>query len=547
MQGGVMLKDVTLRLQDPTPPTVQSVSGPLVTGQWQRGVKSVSVLGTDNVGVRTIRVRVDNGTGKDAHTSCDVHYMFQCPSTAERELPVETDRLSDGRHILTLQVADIGGNVASIDVPLLVDNTPPEAVQSLIAPTADWQSVNDFAASWTNPPASGGAPIAGASYQLCPEAGTARPCQQAHYVATSNIAALKAIRAPSPGAWYLRVWLRDAAGNENNQSYREVPVRWDPEAPSVKLLPRASDDPTRISVRASDDTSGIATAEIEVSRDNDGVWHSLPVVVGAGGFSASVDDETLPPGTYAVRVRARDGAGNERTVDGGSLRLPIRLTTELAVGKSERLRADRAGQRKGRRVLIRKPRTRYGRTIELTGRLASPGGNPLADRDIEVTQQLRMPGQDWTPVATVRTTARGRFTFKAPPGPSRLLRFRYAGSPTIRGHSSVVDLRVRATSTFRVNRRRVVNGEAVTFRGSVMGEPVPVGGKLLKLQVYSRNQWLTFATPRADARGNWAHDYRFTATRGITRYRFRVRLPKEAGYPYEAGTSRSVKVKVVGL
>jgi hypothetical protein len=265
------------------------------------------------------------------------------------------------------------------------------------------------------------------------------------------------------------------------------------------------------------------------------------------GFTAIVDDEALPRGTYAARARVKDRAGNEKSAEGPPMHLPARLATHLAVGKSKRLKADRAGSRRGRRVLIRRPRARYGKTIKLRGRLVSPGGNPLADRDIEVSQRLKLPGHDWTPVATVRTRASGRFRFKALPGPSRALRFRYPGTPTIRGKTSVVDLRIRAVSGLRVSRRNVVNGEEVTFRGRVRGEPLPPTGKLLQLQVFSRGSWLTFATPRANARGRWRHPYRFTGTRGVTRYRFRVRVPREAGYPYEAGTSRTTTVKVTGL
>jgi hypothetical protein len=105
---------------------------------------------------------------------------------------------------------------------------------------------------------------------------------------------------------------------------------------------------------------------------------------------------------------------------------------------------------------------------------------------------------------------------------------------------------VRAASTLRADRSRVSNGEAVKFRGVVQGE-VPASGKLLQLQVFSRGSWLTFATPRADHRGRWSHPYRFTATRGLTVYRFRVRLPRESGFPYVAGTSRNIRLKVVGL
>jgi nucleotide-binding universal stress UspA family protein len=56
----------------------------------------------------------------------------------------------------------------------------------------------------------------------------------------------------------------------------------------------------------------------------------------------------------------------------------------------------------------------------------------------------------------------------------------------------------------------------------------------------------TFATPRTDRRGRWAYRYRFGATHGTVRYRFRARIRREAAYPYELGYSRRVTVTVRG-
>ena len=86
------------------------------------------------------------------------------------------------------------------------------------------------------------------------------------------------------------------------------------------------------------------------------------------------------------------------------------------------------------------------------------------------------------------------------------------------------------------------------LRGRIRGGPLPAVGKLVQLQAYSRGRWLTFATPRADGRtGRWFYRYRFTATRGTVRYRFRARIPQESGFPYAAGVSRPVSVLVKGL
>lgn len=545
VQGAVMVTSATLRLQDVWNPSVSIVGGSLASDGWKSGVQTVEVAGSDNTGVRVLRSYADSELKDTRFGTCDDHALVPCPPSFQRVLGIDTREVSDGAHALIVEAEDAGGNVARANRSFVVDNTPPDPPDDLVA-REEWRATNAFDIAWTNPPRGVGSPIAGAAFQFCNIAGTAQGCQGIQHASKVALASLTGLKVPGPGAWRLRIWLIDAAGNQNPQTFREVTLRWDADPPSISLLPRTEDDPTRIRVQAADATSGIATAEIEVRRGDDSTWHALPVELTDDGFTAVVDDESLPPGSYAIRARVRDRAGNEKTADGASIRLPVRVATELAVGKSTFLRANRAGPR-GHRVLIRKPRTRYGRTMKLTGRLTTPGGNPLAGRDVEVSEQPKITGADWKPVATVRTGVSGRFAFKALPGPSRLLRFRYPGTATILGQTSIVDLRVRATSSIRVNRRRVVNGEAVRFTGTVPGGPLPTVGKLLQLQVFARAGWLTFATPRADARGNWRHEYRFTATRGATRYRFRARIPREAGYPYEAGASKPVKVKVVGL
>ena len=106
---------------------------------------------------------------------------------------------------------------------------------------------------------------------------------------------------------------------------------------------------------------------------------------------------------------------------------------------------------------------------------------------------------------------------------------------------------VPARSSITVDRRSVsCNGDAVTFSGRLLGRPLPDGGKLIDLQVKLRGRWRTFATPRTDAAGRWSYPYRFEATRGLVRYRFRARIRREAAYPYELGHSRIVRVTVRG-
>ena len=83
--------------------------------------------------------------------------------------------------------------------------------------------------------------------------------------------------------------------------------------------------------------------------------------------------------------------------------------------------------------------------------------------------------------------------------------------------------------------------------GTVRALPAPPGGKLVELQARLSDRWQTFRTSRTDAAGRWAIRYRFKRTRGVQRFRVRARLPREASYPFAAGGSRSLAVRVRGL
>ena len=257
----------------------------------------------------------------------------------------------------------------------------------------------------------------------------------------------------------MRVWLEDAAGNAAPSNAAEAILRADFTPPVVALKRPAPEHPALVRVVASDDRSGLGTREIMVRRRRSSFWISLPVTIQPAGFSAFVDDEHLPDGIYELRARAVDQAGNERSTDRradgkrAELALPLRIRTTLASGATDTgTRPWRPGKRRYRIVLIVKPRSRYGRTIPLRGRLTSPAGTRSSGREVQVLEQTKLPARPWRPIATLQTSRTGRFTFKALRGPSRTLRFRFSGSDTIRGRTAIVRLGVRAASTMRASR-----------------------------------------------------------------------------------------------
>jgi hypothetical protein len=187
----------------------------------------------------------------------------------------------------------------------------------------------------------------------------------------------------------------------------------------------------------------------------------------------------------------------------------------------------------------------YGKSALVKGTLRSLDGRPIASQPIDVYQRLDASGQELVRIATLRSNAAGQFDYHAPKGASRTIRFQFDGTGTLHPAAAEVTLHVPASSTLRANKHNVRNGQRVRFSGTI-GRPVVHGLKIMDLQAFYRHKWRTFATPRANAKGGWKYTYRFEATTGVVTYKFRVRIRREASYPYRLGYSKVVKVTVRG-
>ena len=544
-------------ITDATTPNIADIGGTLWTADWIARTRHVTFNATDNTGIKEVRVSVDGGVKASAHRECDPTDTT-CPQWPAASLTVATGSdVPDGRHTLSLQAVDRADNVGELTREILIDNTPPAAPQQVTVIGGDgWRSTPAFSIGWTNP-TQDFAPITGVEYTLCPTPPSALPCQRASKDG-DGIQTLADLQVPQPGDWLLTAWLRDAAGNAAPETAAApVHVRFDPSPPQVAIRPSDPQDPSRVHFDAADDLSGIARVELELRRQGTEVWRQLDTAPDAGGgFSAPLHDERLRDGVYELRAHAWDGAGNERsstqlsTGADALLTLPVRVKTRLLVGTTLKLHALGANRRgpRTRTVYIARPLIGFGHPVRLHGRLVAPGDNPVAGAVVDVAARADIPGAQFQPVATVTTSRTGRFAYLVPAGSSRVYRFDYAGAPKIRPQSREVEIRVRASSTIRRSPRSVVNGEAVTFAGQLLGGAIPAGGKLLELQWFDRGKWRTFRTFRASqASGRWRYAYRFDGTRGVRRYRMRVRVPREAGYPYATGASPFVGVTVRGL
>lgn len=539
---------------DPHLPAVAVSGGGLASGRWVRRDQSVGFSTSDNIGIASAAVTVGGRPGGSAGFYCSP-YRVAPGGDASGSLGFRTDQLSDGVHTMRLSATDCANNVAFQDVRVKVDNTPPARVRPVVGGGEGWRARNGFSVRWRNPP-DGYAPVVGAHYRLCQQGGA---CNE-RFVAAAAIDQLQRLAVSTAGDHTLEVWLQDEAGNLAPVS-DPVHLRFDPIPPSLAFEPPDASDPLRVAVTASDNASGVVGGEIELRKRDGRTWHQLETTLENGQLVAYVDDERFRKGSFEFRARAVDRAGNERSTDRqatgspATLTLPVRFATRLRAGVRHVTTRNKVVRRHGRRRVVRRrsvsyrsrARVRIGRQVRLRGVLTNPDGQPIDGATVDVFARARYGGAPFVPVGTASTDLKGRFSYRARAAFSRVLRFRYAGSPRIRAATREFTLVVPASSTLRVSRRRALNGQRVVFSGRLRGGHIAEVGKLTFLQAVVRDRWRTFATPRTDRRGRWRFRYRFGATSGSVRYRFRLCVPRDAGYPFDRGCSRRVTVAVRGL
>ena len=396
--------------------------------------------------------------------------------------------------------------------------------------------------------------IVAASYRLCQIGGECRTGEQ-----LGPDLARFAVPVPGPGEWTVSLTRRDAAGNESEQT-ASVPVtlRYDPEPPQLAFEPQVPSDPTLVAVKAVDSVSGVANGTIEISRAGSGTWQELAVQRDGDRLLARIDDAALPAGPYELRARASDQARNEASTnlraDGQpmTLALPLRVVStlqnafELERTVSQQVRRHGRTHTVRRRVVVESQTAEvaFGKPIPIVGRLFAPDGVGIAGVDVQIFATTPIGTEVF--LAVTHTDADGRYWYEARGSSNQTLRVVYPGSSTVLASQTQLAMTVPAATTLRVDHRRLHNGQTVTFSGPVLTVPPPPGGKLVEMQVKLPGRWETFQTIRSDDAGQWSVSYKFRRTTGVQHYRFRAKLPAEGAYPFTAGVSRVVTVRVRG-
>jgi hypothetical protein len=186
----------------------------------------------------------------------------------------------------------------------------------------------------------------------------------------------------------------------------------------------------------------------------------------------------------------------------------------------------------------------YGRRLQITGRVTSADGSPVAGSAVCVMSGPLTAAGAPQPVTILTTGLSGRFSYVWVASATR--RFWLIDHGVAGGAQTRVTIRVRPSVALRGSRRTLRNGQSLRLEGRVRSRPLPPG-LLIDLQaLVAPHRWQNFAETRALGNGRFSYTYMFTRTVGRQVYALRAHVPRQIGYPFVAGASHAIRVVVTG-
>jgi hypothetical protein len=115
------IEQAVLTLAEDAPPTVDHIGGSIAEPGLHRGIESLAYDASDgDSGIRRVAVQAGDTVlaADDFQASCTYTDFHACPPQVhDRAVAIDSTRLDDGEHRLTLIVEDAAGNVRRVDGP----------------------------------------------------------------------------------------------------------------------------------------------------------------------------------------------------------------------------------------------------------------------------------------------------------------------------------------------------------------------------------------------------------------------------------------------
>lgn len=191
----------------------------------------------------------------------------------------------------------------------------------------------------------------------------------------------------------------------------------------------------------------------------------------------------------------------------------------------------------------------YGTARTIEGQLTNPEGAPIAGAQIEVSELPSYTGAKARTLTAPHTGAQGKWSLQLPKGSSSSeLRFAYRShiGDALPAATRTLMLTVHAALELSVQPSTASSQGTIHFKGRLLGEPIPTGGKQLVLEARSPGgKWIEFHVLHTGKHGRFSSSYSFRLA-GPAKYQFRAVCEAEADFPFAAGSSNVVGVQEQG-
>jgi hypothetical protein len=553
---------MVLILADRQNASASFVGSPTVKGSWVRGYQALSWFESDQgSGLRFSRLKVDNATLGDgtidyqANGGCNTGYsdynhefarVFQ-PCTRgpyQRWYGLETKNFSDGQHELAICLQDYGqyqhltgGASESCDRRTIrTDNTAPGKPAELRVTSANpARYLDHFGTAYSLPP-NQGSPVTKAHYDVVDAAG--KVVMPEKVLSATNPTAVPDIQGPPKAAeLYLRLWLEDQVGLVGQPAITPVPRDTTPPAAPQELsvtAPTTSRAAQGFDVRWRNEVdagSPIIEAHYQLLNQSGGVAVPTQTIEGSNIEKIPDLETSQQRGKYTLKLWLEDAEGN----------VGVPATAPLSY---ECVRSDISGGTGVTSGLgengVAEEVVHQGHGSTIRGRLTGAGGGGVADAPLCVfSRVITKDSRDFLGVAV--TGSDGGYQFAIPAGASREVGVAYrSGSREV---ASQATLQTIVHPAFKVYKKIVRNKSKARFHGSIPGPDN--NNVVVVLQVKRGKGWLAFRRYRTREGGKFTVPYKFNKTNVATKYRMRVQVRNQSGYPYLQGNSRRLTLIVL--
>jgi hypothetical protein len=497
------LSNITLTLQDNTPPSITSTTGGLASAAASSstvtGSQTLDFTGSDaDSGVRsaTLTLAPQNGTTPYTHTwefsaECSYDAWNACPITQTvNAFALETASLADGAYTVNLTVTDAANNTTNDDLGTITTHNAPTSTTppTILTPgqLAVGSTLSSQPGGWSAP-AGAGTITYTYQWQDCDTQGnncqSIAGAQNPTYTTT-----------PSDIGHTLRL-LTNATDNDGSTIAISAPTTTIP----------ANQEPTSTAPTPSPTTTNTTSTNA-----------STPTPTTTNSPTTAT---TTPP------TSQRPTSSVPPAVSGG---IPNGISaSELATLYLN-----------GPTTLSR-PYTQ--RAFKLTGQLTNNQSIPIADATLDILQQT-IGTNTSTVIANITTNATGTFRLTVPAGPSRTIKIAYRALSSDASYAATVLVHetIKAGVQLNITSRNTDPTGPIILSGRVQG-PIPPQGTIVELLVKYHGRWVPFRTPRTKSNGTFRTTYKFENDIGL--WPFWARIPTgQAGYPYTTGYSNIVNV-----